>query len=145
MNLKIKPMNNKVRKLYEDHGHFHEGDSGLDLFIIKDQVIKPKETKLLSFGICCENLDKLSYFLIPRSSISKTSLRMSNSIGLIDSGYRGELMASVDNISDSPFSVIKKQRLFQLVAINGSPISFRLSDNLSESNRGSGGFGSTGI
>ncbi len=144
MNLKLKPLSNEVKIMYENHGHFHDGDSGLDLFIINNQIVQSKETILLHLGICCENLDGLSYFLMPRSSISKTPLRMSNSIGLIDAGYRGEIMASVDNISDKPFVLNKKERLFQLVAMNGSSIHFDISDNLSDSNRGTGGFGSTG-
>ena len=51
MNLKIKPLNNEVKLMYENHGHFHEGDSGLDLFIIENKMIKPKETKLIQLGI----------------------------------------------------------------------------------------------
>ena len=144
MNLKIKPLNIKVKKIYENHGHFHEGDSGLDLFIIENQLIKSKETQIIHLGICCENLDGVSYLLMPRSSISKTPLRLSNSIGLIDNGYRGEIMASVDNIKDESYILEEGQRLFQIVAMDGSPINFCLSDHLSETKRGLGGFGSTG-
>ena len=79
-----------------------------------------------------------------RSSISKTPLRLSNSLGLIDAGYRGEIMASVDNIRNSNYEVKVGQRLFQLVAINGSPIQLRLVEGLSTTDRDIGGFGSTG-
>ena len=144
MNLKIKPLNEKVRSMYQNHGHYNKGDSGLDLFIINDEKIKPKETKIIHLGICCENLDNNSYFLMTRSSISKTPLRMSNSIGLIDSGYRGELMASVDNIYNDLYMLKNGQRLFQLVAMDGSEIYFNISEQLSETKRGLGGFGSTG-
>ena len=85
-----------------------------------------------------------AYYLFPRSSISKTPLRMSNSIGLIDGGYRGEIMASCDNIKDFNFKIEKGQRLFQLVAVDSSPISYKVVDELSETTRGQGGFGSTG-
>ena len=44
MNLKIKPVNEVVRKMYENHNHFHQGDSGLDLYIIENQIINPKVT-----------------------------------------------------------------------------------------------------
>ena len=81
---------------------------------------------------------------MPRSSISKTPLRQCNSIGLIDAGYRGEIMAAVDNIKDKPFTLETGQRLFQLVAMDGSPIHFELVDELTETDRGEGGFGSTG-
>ena len=81
---------------------------------------------------------------MPRSSIAKTSLRLSNSIGLIDAGYRGEIMAAVDNIKNTSYSVEVGQRLFQLVGMDGSEINFELVQNLSASSRGSSGFGSTG-
>ena len=50
MNLKIKPVNEVVRKMYENHNHFHQGDSGLDLYIIEDQIINPKETVRINSG-----------------------------------------------------------------------------------------------
>tara|TARA_B100001248_G_scaffold205828_1_gene159890 strand:+ start:1368 stop:1805 length:438 start_codon:yes stop_codon:yes gene_type:complete len=144
MNLKIKPVNEVVRKMYENHNHFHQGDSGLDLYIIEDQIINPKETVRIKLGISIENLDGISYFLMPRSSISKTPLRLANAVGLIDAGYRGEIMAAVDNIKDISYKVEMGQRLFQIVAMDGSSIQFDISYNLSDSARGKGGFGSTG-
>lgn len=144
MNLKIKPFNEVVRKMYENHNHFHQGDSGLDLYIIENQIINPKETVRIKLGISIENLDGISYFLMPRSSISKTPLRLANAVGLIDAGYRGEIMAAVDNIKDISYKVEMGQRLFQIVAMDGSSIQFDISYNLSDSARGKGGFGSTG-
>tara|TARA_Y100000816_G_scaffold262303_1_gene219886 strand:- start:469 stop:906 length:438 start_codon:yes stop_codon:yes gene_type:complete len=145
MKLKIKPLDEEIKIMYKDHGHFHDGDSGLDLFIIENQLVKAGETKLINLGICCESTNGCSYFLMPRSSISLTPLRMSNSIGLIDGGYRGELKVSVDNISDDPFKLQKGNRFFQLVAMNGDSISFIITEHLSETNRGKRGFGSTGL
>jgi len=81
---------------------------------------------------------------MPRSSISKTPLRLSNSIALIDAGYRGEIMAAVDNIKDDIFYIKKGQRLFQLVSMDGSPINLELVNELTQTTRGEGGFGSTG-
>ena len=144
MNLKIKAVNEVVRKMYENHSHFHQGDSGLDVYIVENQIINPKETVRIKLGISCENLDGKSYFLMPRSSISKTPLRLANAVGLIDAGYRGEIMAAVDNIKDTPYKVEMGQRLFQIVAMDGSSIQFNISDSLSDSTRGTGGFGSTG-
>ena len=144
MKLKVKPTSELVRLMYENHGHFHEGDAGLDLFIIEKQVIKPGETSRIKLGISCENMDQKPYLLMPRSSISKTPLRLCNAIGLIDAGYRGEIMAAVDNIKQESYEVKKGQRLFQLVSMDGGPIYFDLVDILSTSKRGEGGFGSTG-
>jgi len=144
MHLKIKPFNRSVKSLYENHGHFHDGDAGIDLFVIEEQTIESGETTLIHLGIACENMENKPYLLMPRSSIAKTPLRLCNSIGLIDAGYRGEIMAAVDNIKLEPYTVEERQRLFQLVAMDGSPIQFQLVDELTETPRGTGGFGSTG-
>ena len=144
MHLKIKPFNAAVRSFYENHGHFHNGDAGIDLFIVEKQTIQSGETSRIHLQISCENAEGYSYLLIPRSSISKTPLRMCNSIGLIDGGYRGEIIAAVDNVKTFQYMVEPGQRLFQLVAMDGSPIHFKLVDELSETSRGDGGFGSTG-
>ena len=144
MNLKIKPFNAEVKTLYENHGHFHDGDAGLDIYIINQQTIQANDTTLIHLQIACETNDGKPYLLMPRSSIAKTPLRLCNSIGLIDGGYRDEIMAVVDNIKKESYTVEPGQRLFQLVAMDGSPIHFKLVDELSESTRGEGGFGSTG-
>ena len=98
----------------------------------------------------------LPYQLLPRSSTgAKTNLRLSNSVGVIDSGYRGELCALIDCFGDVHSSIHsadqvrleKGNRNFQLVAYNGFPIHVNLVDNESDlggSERGEGGFGSTG-
>lgn len=144
MHIKIRPHNPAAREQYENHGHYHAGDAGLDLFIMENQVIKAGETAPLKLQISCETTSGQPYYLIPRSSISKTPLRMSNSIGLIDGGYRGEIIGMVDNIKTEDYEVTAGDRLFQLVAMDGSPISFELVDALSDTTRGTGGFGSTG-
>ena len=144
MHLKIKPRNNLVYRMYEEHGQFHVGDAGLDLFVVEEQIIEGGKTELINLGISCETKEKKPYFLMPRSSISKTPIRLCNSVGLIDAGYRGELMAAVDNIKLEDYTIHSGQRLFQIVAMDGSPLSFELVDELSSTSRGAGGFGSTG-
>ena len=144
MHLKIKSLTQKAKDFYENHGHFHQGDAGLDLFIIDSLTIPPGETAIIKSNIACENTDEMPYLLMPRSSISKTPLRQCNSVGLIDAGYRGEIMAAVDNIKDIPYTVEPGQRLFQLVSMDGAPITFEIVSELSETDRGDCGFGSTG-
>ena len=144
MNLKIKTFSEDIYSMYNDHRHFHQGDAGLDLFIIKDKIIESGVTDRIHLGISCENLEQKPYLLMARSSISKTPLRLSNSVGLIDAGYRGEIMAAVDNIKDYSYTVEKGQRLFQLVSMSGEAVHFTLVDRLSDTSRGDGGFGSTG-
>jgi dUTP pyrophosphatase len=144
MKLLIKPLNSLAKEYYSNHNYFHKGDAGLDLYILEDQTFKSGETSKIKLGISCENLEGKGYFLFPRSSISKTPLRMANSIGLIDEGYRGEIMAVCDNIKNYEFSISKGDRLFQLVSTDLSSIEFKIVDELSDSTRGEGGFGSTG-
>ena len=144
MKLNIKALNDKAEKFYSNHGHFHDGDAGLDLYVLEKEIFLPGQTKLIKLGIACEPIEGKAYYLFPRSSISKTPLRLSNSIGLIDAGYRGEIMAPCDNIKDFEYTVEEGQRLFQLVASDNSPISFYMVKELSDSTRGEGGFGSTG-
>ena len=144
MKLYIKALNKKAETAYSNHDHFHAGDAGLDLYVLEDIYFDPNETKLIKFGVACEPVDGKAYYLLPRSSISKTPLRMSNSIGLIDGGYRGEIMAACDNIKDFEYKVSKGDRLFQLVSSDSSSIEFQLQKNLSDTTRGTGGFGSTG-
>ena len=109
---------------------------------ILDRILENE--RKIKLGISCESVDGKGYFLFPRSSISKTPLRMANSIGLIDGGYRGEIMASCDNIKDHVYRVNKGQRLFQLVAFDSSPITYSIKEELTETSRGKDGFGSTG-
>ena len=144
MKFKIKPFSDDIYSMYKNHSHFHQGDAGLDLFITKDQVIDPGSTAKIHLGISCENMEMKPYLLMARSSISKTPLRLSNAVGLIDAGYRGEIMAAVDNIKDSSYRLEKGQRLFQLVSMNGESIHFDLVHTLSDTSRGEDGFGSTG-
>ena len=145
MKLFIKPHNDTAWEFYKNHGHFHNGDAGLDLYVLEDIHFKSGETKAIKLGISCEPEDGRAYYLFPRSSISKTPLRMANSIGLIDGGYRGEIMAVCDNIKEKDYTVEKGQRLFQLVATDSSSIEYELVDTLEMTTRGVGGFGSTGI
>lgn len=130
--------------MYRNHGYFHSGDAGLDLFVVEETTFAPGETKPIHFQIACESEGNQPYLLIPRSSISQTPLRMSNSIGLIDGGYRGELIAYCDNVKERAYTVKCGQRLFQLVSIKDSSLEFEIVDELSRSTRGEGGFGSTG-
>ena len=129
--------------MYKNHKHFHQGDAGLDVYIVEDQIINSGETTRIKLGISCENIDRKAYFLMPRSSISKTPLRLANSVGLIDAGYRGNIMAFVDNIKSEDYLVEKDTRLFQICSGDLSPVTFELVNDLSDTSRGQGGFGST--
>ena len=149
----IIPSNQKIAEWYKNHSHFNEGDSGIDLFICEEVLVKKGETQKLSFGISCELIceeeDKtynVSYLLLARSSIVKTPLRLANSVGLIDAHYQGNISAFCDNIKNIDYNVPEKTRLFQLVTPDLKPFhKVIVTDKFlhPEKNRG-GGYGSTG-
>ena len=153
MYLLIKPLSDVTKVFYHTNSHYHPGDSGVDLYCPEDITINPGQTVKIDLGISCEafntkeiNLrENVSYYIYPRSSMGlRTPLRLSNSVGIIDAGYRGELAAIVDNIKTEPFTVTRGMRLVQICAGNLEPIEYDLVNNLSDSSRGNGGFGSTG-
>ena len=92
----------------------------------------------------------VGYYMYPRSSTgSKTPLRLANSVGIIDSGYRGPLMAVLDNVKNEPYTITLNQRLMQICPPDLSyPLYVVLVDSVEElgmTNRGEAGFGSTGV
>lgn len=151
MNLQLYPQDDKTTVLYSDHKHYHAGDCGLDLFFPEDVVFHPGETKIVDLKIkATATMDgyPISYDLRPRSSISKTPLRLANSIGTIDAGYRGNLMVALDHIKywyEDPYVVRAGTRLVQLCSPTLSPVNMTIVDELDETERGEGGFGSTGV
>jgi dUTP pyrophosphatase len=151
MKLLIKPLNEELYLKYSSHTHYNQGDSGLDLFFPENITVPPNKLGyMVDLQIQSEALNEnynLSYWLMPRSSISKTPLRMSNSMGLIDAGYRGNIMVALDNHSSEPYTIQKDTRLFQICSPILEPINLKvleLTENLSETERGNNGFGSTG-
>ena len=149
--LKIKILNKdlQLEQYYSSVSHHFSGDSGIDLIVPTTLEMTAVAVNTINHEIACEMVDEnennVSYILMPRSSISKTPLMMANSIGLIDAGYRGPIMAKVwivDRDLDE-YTVQENTKLFQICAPNFTPIKVQLVDELSSSDRGVGGFGST--
>tara|TARA_Y100000817_G_scaffold314105_1_gene311888 strand:- start:8557 stop:9021 length:465 start_codon:yes stop_codon:yes gene_type:complete len=154
MLIKILPSNNIVKNLYEGHTHFHQGDAGLDLFILEDIIVPAKSISFkINTGISCEAFtikegteNNCSFYLYPRSSMgANTPLRLCNSVGIIDAEYRGEIIAMVDNISDQDYHITNGSRLFQLCSPTLESISVEVVNTLGQTSRGSLGLGSTGV
>ena len=133
-----------------------DGDAGVDLFFPNNMNIPKGQTLLIDFEINCRMVhvheledghlfeEPTSFMLVPRSSIFRTPLRQANNIGIIDSGYRGRIMVPVDNRSNRDYFIDAGDRLFQLVHPSLKPISIEIVKELDETERGSGGVGSTG-
>jgi len=148
MELHILP-ENITRIFYEDN-HHREDDAGFDLFCPENITINPGETVRVNMRVKCvfKNEDDYShYFLMTRSSIDKTPLMLSNSVGLMDKNYRGDVIASFRHvfIDKEPFTIERGTRLVQLVPINGRKFTPKVVSHLNNTARGEGGFGSTGI
>jgi dUTP pyrophosphatase len=150
----------EMRQLYTDAADkynskdIEERDSGFDLYCDSDYIVT-KQSQFLKFGVvraCAmkhgSDLENRAYWLMPRSSISKTNIFCSNSKGLIDSGYRGNLMGAVRIVGEvESEAVATRTRLFQVVSGSAKPWScVHIVDELPKpsSDRGTGGFGSTG-
>jgi len=134
-----------LRQYYGNYKKKFPTDSGLDLVVPQHFYLKPKTMTLMNLGICCAPIsDKPhGYYLYPRSSLSKTGLRLANSVGIIDQTYRGPITAAVDNITNGELEVEAGTKLFQICAPDLSPFTIELVETLDTTERGSGAYGST--
>jgi len=147
LNVMINSSNPLVKEYYESFTSHHVGDSGIDLYNFKDIPVDYNRVGTADFEIKCEMIDittneYTSYYLVPRSSLSKTSFQLANSVGIIDAGYRGNLMAKV-RCFDENGAVLRQGAHFQIVGPNLKPIKVSVVDYLSDTSRNDGGFGST--
>lgn len=148
---------NKVIAMWQERQAQREPyvDAGFDLPLLRQHKVTYGLNKI-PLGVSAKMVRHdvtgreipVSYYLYPRSSLSKTPFRLANSVGIIDSGYRGQLCAMVDVIDtmgDIPDEIESGVYLFQLCAPDLSRISkVEMVTSLESTDRGSGGFGSTG-
>jgi dUTP pyrophosphatase len=137
----------RIKKLNENAvipSYAKDGDAGMDL--VATRIIS-NTTFDVSYGtdLAMEIPNGFVGLVFPRSSIRKYELALSNSVGVIDSGYRGELQATFkkENGLDS-LAYKVGDRIAQIIIIPYPPIEFEEADELSDTERGEGGFGSTG-
>lgn len=118
-------------------------DVGLDI-PMQNSTIIPAGAKSFKINLGIKTEPSHGYMLLPRSSICKTHVRLSNSVGIIDKNYRGNVMVVVDNIGDTDFLFQDGCCYFQIVAFDGNLPRFQIETVNVVTDRGSGGFGSTG-
>ena len=133
------------------------GDAGMDL--VATEILKDTPEQITyGVGISLEIPDGFVGLVFPRSSIRKTGLQLSNSVGVIDSGYRGEIQATFNKVfggdrfyDETKLTEITSNdfykvgdRIAQIMIIPHPTIEFEEADELSDTERGEGGFGSTG-
>ena len=124
----------------------HPGDAGLDLRAAADVEVGPGERAMVPTGLAVAIPDGSAGFVLPRSGLaSKHGLTLSNAPGLIDSGYRGEVVCAVVNLDRSEsVTIARGDRIAQLVIVELPEVRPAWVDELPPSARGEGGFGSTG-
>ena len=146
----------------------YDTDSGVDLYFPDNIEFTPLETNMVDMQISCRMKDPdgnpCGFYLYPRSSISKTPLVLANSVGIIDAGYRGHIIAALRNIPNrymswgidkddlynlvAPYEIYytaeKGHRLVQICSPTLLPIKLVIVESLDDTERDSKGFGSTG-
>lgn len=146
MKVDLKVLDERVRE-YSPH-YATAGSAGLDLRALLDEPleIKPGETKLVHTGLAIHLADpNYAAVILPRSGLGhKKGIVLGNLVGLIDSDYQGELMISTWNRGTETFVLEPFERLAQLVIIPVKQVEFNEVKDFSTSDRGAGGFGSTG-
>ena len=125
-----------------------QGSAGLDLHacIERELILQPGQTELIPTGIAIHLADaNLAAMILPRSGLGhKHGIVLGNLVGLIDSDYQGELMVSVWNRGQSVFTVQPFERIAQMVIVPVVQAAFEVVSDFAASERGEGGFGSTG-
>ena len=145
--------NNIIKEWKRNDGFQTDVDAGFDLFVPEtEEINRVSWAQKINHGVKTSMTFKgkpVSYYMYSRSSTPiKTPLRLANSVGIIDAGYRGHMMALFDNIQQMPHTIQKGDRLVQICSPNMTyPLEIELinsEDQFLPSMRGRGGFGSTG-
>ncbi len=125
----------------------HPGDAGADLYAAEDAVIQPGERKLVRTGVAIALPEGFVGLVHPRSGLAvKQGLTVLNAPGTVDSGYRGEILVNLINHDRVNIAkVVRGDRIAQLVVQRVERAHFHGVEKLSDSARGTGGHGSTGI
>ena len=124
-----------------------EGSSGMDLMALTEDkiVIKPNKSALVPTGLSVAIPNDTEIQIRPRSGLAaKSSISVLNTPGTIDSDYRGEIKVVLINLSKDEFTIHPKDRIAQMVFTNAIQVKLKEVQNLDQTKRGDGGFGSTG-
>ena len=125
----------------------HAGDAAVDLRSTENMTLAPFERALVHTGIAIALPEGYAGLVIPRSGLAlKHGVSVVNGPGLIDSGYRGEIGVVLVNLDPhEPFEVKRGDRIAQLSVVRVESVDFEIADELGETERSAGGFGSSGV
>lgn len=139
----------KIKKIYKDAiipSYAHKGDAGLDLHSVEEKLIESGSTALIKTGIKIELPEGTEAQVRPRSGLAlKNTITVLNSPGTIDEGYRGEVGVILINHGKESFKVEKGMKIAQMVIQKVERVQIEEFNELSDTSRDEGGFGSTGI
>jgi dUTP pyrophosphatase len=139
----------RIRKLHENaliprYAHGPQEDAGMDLHAVEAVTIAPGVTKLVATGLAIELPPGFEAQIRPRSGLAlKYGITLPNSPATIDPGYRGEIKVIVHNLGQAPFTVEPGERIAQMIIARYEAVEWEEGD-LNDSQRGDGGFGSSG-
>jgi dUTP pyrophosphatase len=139
----------EITKIHDDAvipHYVHSGDSGMDLYSIKDATIKPGTSAFVPTGLKIAVPEGYEAQVRPKSGLAlKHSITVLNTPGTVDSGYRGEICVILINHGRKPFQVHKHTKIAQMVICPVVRAEIAEVENLNDTTRGEGGFGSTGL
>lgn len=122
-----------------------KGSAGWDLYSPETIVLKPNEVTFIKLRFCLQIPEGYYVSIVPRSSMGKRGIIIPNSPGTIDSDYTGEIMIMLLNMNpDYTVEIANGERIAQMILHQYHDIEFEVTDHFKNTDRGSGGFGSTG-
>lgn len=137
----------KLHSAAQIPGYAYSGDAGVDLRSVESLTLEPFQRAMVPTGLAIALPEGYAGFVLPRSGLAaKHGISIVNAPGLIDSNYRGELkVVLVNTDSHDSFSIEAGDRIAQLVVMPVPCVNFNEVDELPDSERGEGGFGSSGV
>lgn len=123
----------------------HEGDAGMDFRITKAVELGAGETRIVPTGVRMAIPEGYVGLCFPRSGLSSyMGVTLANAVGVIDSTYRGEIRAPLHNMTDHAVSLERGERVFQMIVMPYPHVTIDVVESLDDTDRGEGGFGSSG-
>ncbi len=140
------PLSLRIKKLRPDStmpSYAHPGDAGLDLYAAETTTVAPGQNVAVPTGVAMEIPDGYVGLIWDKSGLAIKN-RLKTLGGVVDSGYRGEVLVGMINLSSEPYTFEKRHKVAQMVIQKKEDVRVEEVDELSDTVRGTGGFGSTG-
>ena len=138
----------KIKKIADvkTPSYAHKGDSGMDVYSAEECILKPMERKLIATGIMIAVPSGYEAQIRPKSGLAmEHGISHANCVGTIDSSYRGEIKIPMINLSNAAYKIEKGKKIGQIIFAKVEEAVFEETQDLGETTRNEGGFGSTGL